>query len=208
MSNFRVALLQILPGDTQGQSLAIGLDACRRAKEMGADLALFPEMWNIGYRIPGDPAALRAAAITPQSDFLRAFAVVVQGNYHLAAVVAVDYAHLVGRRKPPLGGQSAPGVDKSRIADGQLQGYAGRNHCRRVGGNLNLALRAGIQIRACGVLAAVCRQFCALSYLLYVNLHVLLLTLYHGLFVPEYDFVPLERGLDEYSALIGRALEF
>lgn len=74
MSNFRVALLQILPGDTQGQSLAIGLDACRRAKEMGADLVLFPEMWNIGYRIPGDPAALRAAAITPQSDFLRAFA--------------------------------------------------------------------------------------------------------------------------------------
>ncbi len=74
MSNFRVALLQILPGDTQEQSLAIGLDACRCAKEKGADLALFPEMWNVGYRIPGDPAALHAAAVAPQSGYLRAFA--------------------------------------------------------------------------------------------------------------------------------------
>lgn len=74
MSYFRVALLQLLPGDTEAEALAIGLDACRRAKAQGADLALFPEMWNIGYRIPADPAALRKAAADPQGAFMRAYA--------------------------------------------------------------------------------------------------------------------------------------
>ncbi len=36
-------------GDDQAASLAKGEDFCRRAKVLDADLALFPEMWNIGY---------------------------------------------------------------------------------------------------------------------------------------------------------------
>ena len=39
-----IALLQLVPGNSAAENLAIGLSACRRAKERGADLALFPEM--------------------------------------------------------------------------------------------------------------------------------------------------------------------
>lgn len=46
---FKVALLQISPyGNDQGRNLAKGLDSCRRARALGADLALFPELWSVG----------------------------------------------------------------------------------------------------------------------------------------------------------------
>lgn len=47
---FTVALLQLAGhGTDQAANLVRGEAACREAAEMGADLALFPEMWNIGY---------------------------------------------------------------------------------------------------------------------------------------------------------------
>ncbi len=50
MKPFRVALLQITAvGDDQDANLAKGEEFCRKAKALDADLALFPEMWNIGY---------------------------------------------------------------------------------------------------------------------------------------------------------------
>lgn len=73
MHSLKVALLQLLPGHTQAENLQKGLDACRKAKAMGADIALFPEMWNTGYFIPQDAAVLRAAAVSADSDFVRAF---------------------------------------------------------------------------------------------------------------------------------------
>ena len=48
MQVFRVALLQMTAGSSQEENQRKGLDWCRRAKAMGADLALFPEMWNTG----------------------------------------------------------------------------------------------------------------------------------------------------------------
>lgn len=74
MNRFQVALLQLLPCPTQEENLQKGLAACRAAKEMGADLALFPEIWNTGYGIPQEPDAQKAAAIGRDSDFVRAFA--------------------------------------------------------------------------------------------------------------------------------------
>ena len=62
MNEFCVALLQLLPEETQEGNLQKGLEACRRAKAMGADLALFPEVWNIGYRLEQPPEALAEAA--------------------------------------------------------------------------------------------------------------------------------------------------
>lgn len=51
---FKVALLQMTAcGDDQAANQAKGESFCRRAKEMGADIALFPEMWNIGYVCQG-----------------------------------------------------------------------------------------------------------------------------------------------------------
>jgi len=47
VTNFNVALLQILPTGSQEANLNKGLECCKKAKQMGADIALFPEMWNI-----------------------------------------------------------------------------------------------------------------------------------------------------------------
>jgi N-carbamoylputrescine amidase len=45
-----IALLQMTScGTDQAANLAKGEEFCRRARNMGADIALFPEMWNIGY---------------------------------------------------------------------------------------------------------------------------------------------------------------
>jgi N-carbamoylputrescine amidase len=50
MHRFTVALLQMTSfGADQDANQEKGQDFCRDAKRMGADLALFPEMWNIGY---------------------------------------------------------------------------------------------------------------------------------------------------------------
>jgi N-carbamoylputrescine amidase len=50
MSQFKVALLQMTACENdQAANQAKGEDFCRRASAMGADIALFPEMWNVGY---------------------------------------------------------------------------------------------------------------------------------------------------------------
>ena len=41
MDHLKIALLQIAPGGTQEANLQKGLDACRKAREKGADIALF-----------------------------------------------------------------------------------------------------------------------------------------------------------------------
>lgn len=73
MQRLKVALLQILPTGTQAGNLARGVAFCEQAKALGADIALFPEMWSTGYRIPEDPKARRACAVSSDSGFLRTF---------------------------------------------------------------------------------------------------------------------------------------
>jgi N-carbamoylputrescine amidase len=101
MTSFRVALLQLAGhGTDQRANLAAGDAACRRARELGADVALFPEMWNVAYTRfwpeergdrwraphrwteppPPDPPELEAAldewrrgAIGPDDPFVRHF---------------------------------------------------------------------------------------------------------------------------------------
>ncbi|MBO4848230.1 MAG: carbon-nitrogen hydrolase family protein [Clostridia bacterium] len=70
----RTALLQILPGEGLSEQLEIGREACLRAKEMGADIALFPEMWSTGYVFPQESEALEAASLGPDSMFIKCFA--------------------------------------------------------------------------------------------------------------------------------------
>ncbi|MDO4284366.1 MAG: carbon-nitrogen hydrolase family protein [Eubacteriales bacterium] len=74
MEKLRIALLQIAPCGTVEGNLEKGIKACRKAKEMGADIALFPEMWSIGYRIWDRPAdEWTAEAIAADSPFVRIF---------------------------------------------------------------------------------------------------------------------------------------
>ncbi|NNM43621.1 MAG: carbon-nitrogen hydrolase family protein [Chlamydiae bacterium] len=49
MTLFTVALLQISPKNTPAENLSKGIEACKKAKALGADLALFPEVWQVGY---------------------------------------------------------------------------------------------------------------------------------------------------------------
>lgn len=66
MSTLRVALLQMAPhGADQDANRAKGEAFCRWAKEVGADIALFPEMWNIGY------SGYCSETATPETDLWR-----------------------------------------------------------------------------------------------------------------------------------------
>jgi predicted amidohydrolase len=74
MNLLNIALLQIAPTDSLAGNLEKGTAACRRAKELGADIALFPEMWSNGYRIYGRPVEeWKAEAISAEGEFVRAF---------------------------------------------------------------------------------------------------------------------------------------
>lgn len=69
----KIALLQLLPEGKLEKQLEKGKNACNKAKNMGADIALFPEMWSDGYKLPQDSLELAALSIDAQSDFVRAF---------------------------------------------------------------------------------------------------------------------------------------
>jgi predicted amidohydrolase len=76
---FTVALLQITPsGDDQNRNLAKGLEYCRKAKALGADLAVFPELWNTGFAssLTGSEArqVWMDSAIDRRSTFFQSFA--------------------------------------------------------------------------------------------------------------------------------------
>ena len=69
----KIALLQLLPGKNLEEQLEIGINACKAAKDKGADVALFPEMWSDGYYLPQDEDELNSLAIGKDSDFVNAF---------------------------------------------------------------------------------------------------------------------------------------
>ncbi|MCI7041168.1 MAG: carbon-nitrogen hydrolase family protein [Lachnospiraceae bacterium] len=73
MNSLMVALLQILPEKTLEQNRQKGFTYCKKAKEMGADIALFPEMWSVGYSIPEDVNELKASAVSADSVFVNSF---------------------------------------------------------------------------------------------------------------------------------------
>ncbi len=74
MKLLNIALLQTAPCNTLEENLEKGIRNCIRAKEMGADIALFPEMWSNGYRIYDRPVSeWKAEAVSADSDFVKAF---------------------------------------------------------------------------------------------------------------------------------------
>ena len=88
MSRLRIALLQLLPGEGTEDNLKKGLEACRRAKALGADIALFPEMWSCGYRLSRDGAENEKNAVSREGDFVQAFA---RAARELKLAVGVTY---------------------------------------------------------------------------------------------------------------------
>jgi N-carbamoylputrescine amidase len=93
MDSIRIALLQMTAhGTDQAANLAKGDAFCRRAAAMGADVALFPEMWNIGYTpCPSEADACKewlAQAVGPQDGFVIRFRELAQ---ELDMAIAVTY---------------------------------------------------------------------------------------------------------------------
>ena len=74
MDTLKIALLQIAPRGSLEGNLEKGIASCRKAKALGADIALFPEMWSNGYRIYDRPVQQwTAEAIPADSEFVNAF---------------------------------------------------------------------------------------------------------------------------------------
>jgi N-carbamoylputrescine amidase len=79
MKLIKVALLQMTGcGHDLAANLAKGEAFCRRARAMGADIALFPEMWSIGMQFfdphqAGAREHWQAQAITRDDPFIRHF---------------------------------------------------------------------------------------------------------------------------------------
>lgn len=69
----KIAFLQILPGKSRDENLSIGRKACIEAKEKGAEIALFPEMWSDGYNLPQEYTELKKLAIKKEDDFIKEF---------------------------------------------------------------------------------------------------------------------------------------
>src|SRR6478672_8452517 len=94
MSQLKIALLQMTSyGVDQDANLAKGEEYCRRAAAMGADIALFPEMWSIGYTFydpndPGDKDRWRAQAIDHDNPFILHFRGLAQ---QLNMAIAITY---------------------------------------------------------------------------------------------------------------------
>jgi len=90
MTTLTVALLQIeASGYDQAENLARGETACREAASVGADVALFPEMWNIGYAFERtDLERWRAQAVRSDGPFVTRFAGLAR---ELRMAIAVTY---------------------------------------------------------------------------------------------------------------------
>lgn len=88
MDKLNIAFLQLLPEKTVNGNLKKGITACKKAKEMGADIILFPEMWSCGYSIPEDISELKAMAVSSEGEFVRAFESLAA---ELETAIAVTY---------------------------------------------------------------------------------------------------------------------
>ena len=74
MNELNIALLQIAPTGTIGGNLLKGKEAVNKAKELGADIAVFPEMWSNGYNIYNrEFKEWKNDSIDIESDFIKSF---------------------------------------------------------------------------------------------------------------------------------------
>lgn len=89
MNNLKVALLQIAPTGTINGNLEKGMDFLRQAKELDADIALFPEMYSNGYDIYERPfEEWEKDAISSEDEFVVSFGKIAK---ELDMAVAVTF---------------------------------------------------------------------------------------------------------------------
>jgi len=70
VNTFRVALLQAPPGPPNvDENVSRGVALCRRAQALEADVALFPEMWSVGYHPVTELRDWKSLAVSIESHF-------------------------------------------------------------------------------------------------------------------------------------------
>ena len=82
MDLLRIALLQIAPCGSLEGNLKKGVEYCKKAKEMGAHIALLPEMWSCGYDICRRPFEEWKKGGPADSSFVRTFGGAGQRAFH------------------------------------------------------------------------------------------------------------------------------
>ena len=82
---FCIALLQLNPPHNEQESLASGLSACGKARALGSDLAVFPELWQVGYQ---QSLFSAAHALDRDSTFIQQFCAKAK---ELEMAIAVTY---------------------------------------------------------------------------------------------------------------------
>ncbi len=90
MNLFTIALLQLQAPSTLQESLNKGLEACHKAKSSGADLALFPELWSIGY---DTKRMTPEQALSQEDPYIQAFCAAAQ---QLNIAIALTYLAKTG----------------------------------------------------------------------------------------------------------------
>ena len=86
-----IAFLQLLPTGSLMGNLEKGIEACRQAKEKGADIAIFPEMWSCGYAFPHDEASLREYAVSCDNVFVKRFSELAEELDMAIAVTLLEH---------------------------------------------------------------------------------------------------------------------
>jgi len=124
-----VALLQLASESDIIRSQKKGIVACRQAKEMGADIVLFPEMWSIGYE---KSKMVSAFAIDQTSEYVQSFCALAK---ELEMAMVLTYLAR-GEKKPK---NMAVVIDRSGTI---ILEYAKVHTCSFVDGT-EVALAAG-----------------------------------------------------------------
>ena len=102
-SNIKFALLQIRSQPNVKWNLEKGTEYCREAAKNNADIALFPELYNIGYSSidfeqPGALKKWKGMAITQDSDFVKHFKNLAK---ELNMAIVITYLEDIGDNKLP-----------------------------------------------------------------------------------------------------------
>ena len=103
MKLLKVALLQMAPeGNDQAANQSKGEKFCRVAAGMDADIALFPEMWNVGYMSydaekEGEREKWQQQAIRADGPFVEHFRALAQ---ELEMAIAITYMEAQENRAP------------------------------------------------------------------------------------------------------------
>lgn len=120
----KIAFLQLLPGAAIEDNIEKGIKACREAREKGADIALFPEMWSSGYVFPHDEEWLKKNSVSLDSAYVKRFSGLAR---ELQMAIAITL-HEKYEPNPRIPSASLTGMESWFIAIPRYISFSGAGH--------------------------------------------------------------------------------